>query len=115
MSFLVEFIPSPGSPTPDGWPTEIEDKSDGILKLGLTWNREPLNQGEASYIDQRGAVYVLIRLRSGHIVGAIDDDQEVSTCETHGAVMPCDRCAPPRRALGYLVNESGDKAWRGEK
>ena len=102
MSFLIEFVPVDGTPEDGGWPCEVQDISDGFLKLGLTWNRQPLDGGEATYTDGRypgtGAnLYVLTRLRCGRIVGEVPEE---------GDEIP----APPS-ALGYLDNSAGAAAW----
>lgn len=74
MSLLVTFIPEPGHEPADGtdWPAKVI--GDGFIHLELTWNREPLDSGKATYVDQFGERVVLDRLHSGRIVGEIRED-----------------------------------------
>lgn len=71
---IVTFMPA-GPPThmdAGEWPQKIV--GNGFIELGLTHNREPLNMGEATYVDQFGECYVITRLRGGTLVGYIRED-----------------------------------------
>jgi hypothetical protein len=54
------------------WPLRVV--ADGLINLELTHNRQPLNGGEATYVDQFGEFYVLTKLRTGQLVGDIRED-----------------------------------------
>ena len=71
---LHTFTPEPGYEHANGtdWPAKVV--GDGFIHLELTWNRDVLDAGEATYIDGFGECYVLERLRSGQIVGEIRED-----------------------------------------
>jgi hypothetical protein len=71
-TYLAEFKAGVASFIEGGWPSYVV--GGGGLPLHITHNRESLNQNEATYEDKFGGIYILTKLRSGHIVGAVEEE-----------------------------------------
>lgn len=69
---LAEFEAQDRANWDYGWPSSVAECGDVPLVLHRALNKES-NQGEATYVDVDDNFYILTKLRSGHIVGAIEE------------------------------------------